>query len=135
MNSGQKPSDLRKMIADYMEAGFLDNIVDMYKHDSSLYALLGDLIQDERVRVRIGVTAMVEELKLIDCNNISKAVPCLIPLLESDAPVVRGDAANLLGIIGDMRVIGHLEKALADENSYVRQIAREAIEQLTREQL
>jgi hypothetical protein len=29
--------DLEKMIADYMEGGLLDNIVDMFKHDKGLY--------------------------------------------------------------------------------------------------
>lgn len=134
MNEMKRYSDLKNMIADYMEAGFLDNIVDMYKHDSNLYMLLGDLIQDERVRVRIGVTALVEELKSSDFRNISKAVPNLVPLLKNDVPVVRGDAANLLGIIGGQLMISHLEKALSDENPDVRLIAKEAIEEIKRDQ-
>lgn len=135
MDEKMMVSDLIAMIADHMEAGFLDNIVDMYKHDSSLYLLLGDLIQDKRVRVRIGITALVEELKFSDFKNISKAVPNLVPLLDNDASVVRGDAVNLLGIIGDLRTISHLEKALSDENPDVRLIAKEAIEEMKRQQI
>ena len=50
--------DMKKMIADYMENGLLDNIIDMFKRDDSLYAYVGDLLTDERMRVRIGITAL-----------------------------------------------------------------------------
>lgn len=123
---------LKTVIADYMEAGFLENIVDMFRHDSSLYSLVGDLIQDERVRVRVGVTAMIEELTACDRINVSKAVRNLLPLLSHKEPVVRGDASNLLGIIGDKSAIPLLESALMDENPDVRMIAKEALEELRR---
>lgn len=121
---------MRSLIADHMEAGFLDNIVDMFRHDSSLYGLVGELIQDERVRVRVGVTAMIEELKSRDSDNLSKAVEPLLPLLEHGEAFVRGDAANLLGIAGNESVIPFLERALSDENQNVRLIAQEAIEEI-----
>ncbi len=124
--------DLRSMIADYMEKGFLENIIDMYKHDSGLYALIGELIQDERMRVRIGVTALMEELKIHDKGNASKAVSNLLPLLSHDDPVVRGDASNLLGIIRDKSAMPFLEKLLTDVNPNVRIIAKEAIEEIKR---
>jgi hypothetical protein len=53
VNGRTTGTDMSSMIADYMEKGFLDNIIDMFTHDSTLYALIGHLIQDERVRVRI----------------------------------------------------------------------------------
>ncbi len=125
-------SDISSMIADYMEKGFLDNIVDMFKHDSALYELTGDLIRDERLRVRIGVTALVEELKVRDMRNISLALPGLLPLINHGNPVVRGDVSNLLGIIGDREAVPFLEKLLADEDANVRLITREAIEEIKR---
>ncbi len=112
-----------------MEAGFLENIIDMFRHDSSLYSLVGDLIQDERVRVRMGVTAMMEELKVRDPGNISRAVSSLLPLLDHEEDFVRGDAVNLLGIAGGESALPFLEKALTDKNPNVRLIAREAIEE------
>jgi len=118
------------LIADHMEDGFLENIIDMFRHDSSLYLLIGNLIQDERVRVRIGITALLEELKKIDAGNISKAVPGLVPLLSAPEPFVRGDAANLLGIIGDRSAVPFLEKLLKDENENVSMTAREAIDDI-----
>ncbi len=124
-------SNLRSMIADYMEAGFLENIIDMFKHDKELYALVGELIQDERVKVRIGITALMEDLKIRDGGNIARAIPHLVPLLKHDDPVVRGDAANLLGIIRDKAAIPFLKKLLFDENPDVKLLAKEAIEEIS----
>lgn len=118
------------LIADHMENGFLENIIDMFRHDSGLYQLIGDLIQDERVRVRIGTTALMEELKKLDAENITMAVHNLLPILAHTEPFMRGDAANLLGIIGDRRALPSLENLLADENENVRLIAKEAIEEI-----
>lgn len=128
----EKNSDqsLIALIADHMENGFLENIIDMFKHDNGLYRLVGSLIQDERVRVRIGITALIEELKKLDAGNIALALPGLLPLLSSPEPFVRGDAANLLGIIGDRSAVPFLEKLLKDENEYVSMTAREALDDI-----
>lgn len=125
-----RQSDLQQMIADYMENGFLDNIIDMFRHDSSLYDLIGTLIQDERVRVRIGITALMEELKRLDPANIVSAQKNLIPLLAHTDAVVRGDAANLIGIIGDRSSLPFLKQCLPDIHEGVRTIAEEAIAQI-----
>jgi len=123
-------SDLEQMIADYMENGFLDNIIDMFRHDNSLYDLIGTLIQDDRVRVRIGITALMEELKRLDPANIIRAQKNLLPLLDHAVAVVRGDAANLIGIIGDRGSLPFLEQCLLDVHEGVRIVAREAIAQV-----
>jgi HEAT repeat protein len=121
---------LLPMIADYMEKGFLENIVDMFRHDGKLYSLVGELIQDERVRVRIGVTALMEELSVLDASNVPAAVSPLLPLLDHENPVVRGDVSNILGIIGDKSILPFLEKGLNDSNHNVRLILAEAIEEI-----
>ncbi|MHB8883353.1 MAG: HEAT repeat domain-containing protein [Thermodesulfovibrionales bacterium] len=122
--------ELGKMLADYMENGFLDNIIDMFRHDRSLYPLVADLIRDERIRVRIGTTALLEELSRIDRANIAEAVPNILPLLEAADPVVRGDAVNLLGIIGHRTAVPFLEKMLHDEDKNVRILAQEALKDI-----
>ena len=123
---------LLSMIADYMEKGFLENIVDMFRHDSKLYSLVGELTQDERVRVRIGVTALLEELSSLDAGNVRAAVPRLLPLLQHDNPVVRGDVSNILGIIGDKSILPFLEKVLNDSDPNVNLIIGEAIAEIRR---
>ncbi len=127
---GSPQTDLRQMIADYMENGFLDNIIDMFRHDSSLYDLVGALIQDERVRVRIGITALMEELKRLDPADVVRAEGNLLPLLAHADAVVRGDAANLIGIIGDIDSLPYLRQCLTDADENVRIIAEEAVAQL-----
>ena len=131
MQGGQQ-SDLLQMISAYMEKGFLENIIDMYRHDATLYRLIGELIQDERVRVRLGTTALIEELKRLDPGNISLALESLHPLLDHPDAVVRGDSANLVGVIGDSEFIPHLERLLSDQNDNVRVIAKEAIAEITK---
>jgi HEAT repeat protein len=121
--------DLKKMIGDYMEGGYLDNIIDMFKHDESLYEYVGYLMTDERMRVRIGVTALIETLRE-DSGNVGKAVPYIVPLLKNENPVMRGDAAYLLGIIGDKDAIPYLEEMLNDEDGNVSLIAKEAIDDI-----
>lgn len=123
---------LVSMIADHMEQGFLENIIDMFIHDSSLYSLVGELIQDERVRVRVGITAMMEDLASRDSSHILKAAPSLLPLLSHEEDVVRGDAANLLGIIGCKDALPLLQKMTSDKNPNIRLIAGEAIEDIRR---
>ncbi|MFZ5907530.1 MAG: HEAT repeat domain-containing protein [Nitrospirota bacterium] len=122
--------DLKKMIADYMENGLLDNIIDMYKHDKSLYEYIGYLMSDERMRVRIGATALIETMKDEDPENVSRALPSILPLLSKEDPVTRGDIAYLLGVIGDKETIPYLNELLNDEDMNVRTIAQEAIEQI-----
>jgi len=125
-----EPFDLKTMIADHMENGFLENIIDMFKHDKKLYAYIGDLLQDERMRVRLGVSALIETLKREDSANVIQAIPFILPLLKNQNPMIRGDAAYLLGIIGQQDTIPFLHEAINDENADVRIIAQEAIEEI-----
>lgn len=127
---GSGPFDLKTMIADYLENGFLENIIDMFKYDKSLYAYIGDLMQDERMRVRLGVSALIETLQREDSVNVIQAIPSILPLLKNQNPMIRGDAAYLLGIIGQQDTIPFLHETMIDENTDVRIIAQEAIEDI-----
>jgi hypothetical protein len=127
---GSDTFDMKKMLADYMENGLLDNIVDMFKHDKNLYIYIGSLIADERIRVRIGTTALLEILNKEAGEHIHEAVPSVLPLLKDQNPVIRGDAANLLGIIGDTQTIPFLEELMTDEDQNVRIIAKESIDDI-----
>jgi len=121
---------LKKMIADYMENGFLENIIDMFKHDLSLYALVGELMKDERLMVRIGISALLETLKKEEPENISRVIPSILPLLKDPNPVLRSDSAYFLGIIGDKDALPFLTEATNDEDENVRIFAKEAIEEI-----
>ncbi len=124
-----------KMIADHMENGFLDNIVDMFKHDKSLYPLIGELLGDERSRVRIGVVALVETLQEEDNEHVITAIPNIAKLLKDSNPTIRGDAAYLLGIIGHKNALKYLNDAVFDHNELVRETVLEAIAELEKEEI
>jgi len=130
MSNNTDNFDIKKLIADYMEDGMLDNIVDMFKHDNSLYAYIGELMTDERIMVRIGVSALIETLRKEDSENVLRALPSIIPLLEDQSPMIRGDAAYLLGIIGHTDAIPLLKKSLHDEHAHIKTIAKEALEEI-----
>lgn len=124
------PTDMKIMIADYMEKGYLENIIDMFKHDECMYAYVGDLIKDERLIVRIGVSALIDTLKEEDSEHISKAIPSILPLLKDANPVVRSDAAYFLGMIGHREVLSLLRETANDQDENVRVIVKEAIEEI-----
>jgi HEAT repeat protein len=119
-----------KMVADYMEKGFLENIVDMFKHDRKMFSMLADLIRDERIRVRIGATALVEELLREDPEHVREALPYLLPLLKDENPTVRGDAANLVALLAPERAKQYLQPLTEDPNHEVAVFVKELLEEL-----
>jgi len=121
---------MNKLIADYMENGFLENIADMFTHDKTLYPMIGELLGDERSRVRLGAVALVEMLLEKDIDNVVKAIPGIAEVLKNHSPTLRGDAAYLLGIIGHNDAMPFLTEALNDENELVRQTIKESVEEI-----
>jgi HEAT repeat protein len=113
-----------------MEGGFLENIIDMFRHDRGLYSLLDGLMSDERSRVRIGTVALVETLRDEHYEDIVGTIPKLCRLLKDPNPMVRADAAHLLGVIGHRDAVPYLKEAAEDETEAVRQVIRETIEEL-----
>lgn len=130
MENQQEIESTLKMIADYMDGGYLDNIIDMFKHDKNYFPYIGTLLGDERMAVRIGATALIETLKDEDPENVLTSVPGIAKLLKGPDAVIRGDAAYLLGIIGHKDALPFLEEALDDENDLVRETVEEAIEEI-----
>jgi len=130
MGNHQETASTLKMLADYMENGFLDNIVDMFKHDKRYYPLIGELLGDERSRVRIGTFALVETLKTEDDDNVLLAIPGIAKLLNDPNATIRGDAAYLLGVIGHKGALPFLVSASDDEHDLVRETIEEAIKDI-----
>jgi HEAT repeat protein len=118
------------LIAEYMEKGFLENIIDMFRHDRGLYEKLPGLMADERSRVRLGTVALVESLMEAHRDEIASSIPAIAGLLGHRNPLVRADAAYLLGVIGRGDAIPYLEAARGDEVRQVRDIVEETINEL-----
>ena len=115
-------------VAEFLGRGLLDVLVDLFKSDPALYALLGELLASPEMGVRLGTSALVEELAVSDPDRRPLAASALAPLLGGDDPVRRGDAAWLLGFVGGEAELAALEAiAVQDPNADVREAAAEAV--------
>ncbi|MGB5883263.1 MAG: HEAT repeat domain-containing protein [Desulfobulbales bacterium] len=121
--------DLLKIIGDFLELGHVENIVAMFKQDTSLYSLTGDLIRDERFSVRLGTAVLFEELVAMRPDETSLAIPFLLPLLQEENPLLRGEAATILGIIGSPDALQHLRQLANDPDPQVLEIITDIINQ------
>lgn len=121
---------MKAMLIDYMGRGFLENIIALFKQDRSLYRFIADMLGDENLRVRLGVTALVEEFVGSHQEELRAAVPGIIELLKHENPTIRGDAASVLGIIKDPAAIDALRACLHDVHAGVREVARDALSEI-----
>ena len=123
-------SEMKSMLIEYMDKGFLENIIAMFKQDSSLYRFIADMLGDDNLRVRLGATALVEELAGDHLQELRAAVPGIIGLLTHENPTIRGDAVSALGIIKDPSAISALRACLQDVHPGVREVARDALSEM-----
>ena len=114
--------ELLKVIGDFLEMGHVENIVAMFKKDDSLYGLTGDLLRDERFAVRLGMAVLFEELVRLRPHDTSKAIGSLLPLLTETVPVLRGEAATILGIINTDEALHTLKPLRNDPDPQVAEI-------------
>jgi hypothetical protein len=121
--------DLCKVIGDFLELGHVENIMAMFKKDCKLYGLTGDLLRDERFTVRLGVAVLFEELAIIKPDDVVLAIPALVPLLKETNPILRGEAATILGIIGGAEAIENLQLLLNDPDQQVLEIVTDVLQQ------
>jgi HEAT repeat protein len=101
----------------------------MFKQDRSLYSLTGELIRDERFTVRLGVAVLFEELAALRPDDLHLAIPDLLPLLEESNPILRGEAATILGIIGGGEAIANLRTLQNDPDQQVLEIVNDILAQ------
>ena len=123
-------SELKKVIADFLEMGHVENIFEMFKQDSRYYDWVGELLDDERFSVRLGIAVLFEDLKIHCAGDIHLAVPALCRALDNGPAHVRGEAVNVLGIIGNAEARLCVNRALQDESPQVREVARDVLEEL-----
>ena len=120
-------AELLTVIADFLEMGHVENIMAMFKQDASLYALSGELLRDERFMVRMGMAVLFEELKIIRPQEVVLAIPALLPILAEETPWMRGEAVNLLAIIGTPEALAHLKALANDPEPQIREMVRDIL--------
>ena len=132
--AGKTVSDgeLLQVIADFLHMGHVENIVAMYKQESRYYDWTGTLLTDERFAVRLGVCVLFEYLIEDRPEDVALAIPSLVRQLEHEESWVRGEAVNVLGIIGSREALSWVEKMTVDPDNQVVEIARDILQQAGR---
>ena len=125
----QKPNavsdkELKMVIADFLDQGHVENIVAMFRREPMYYAWTGDILRDERLSVRLGISVLFEELQQIQPEKLELAIPSLIELLTADQPLLRGEAISLLGIIGGQEAMDLVRLQVHDPDPQVREMVQ-----------
>jgi len=123
----KEQAELIAVIADFLEMGHVENIMAMFKQDTSLYALSGELLRDERFMVRMGMAVLFEELKALRPQEVTLAIPALLPILGEETPWMRGEAVNLLGIIGTPEALAYIKPLADDREAQIREMVQDIL--------
>ena len=122
--------DLLGVIKDFLEMGHVDNIVAMFHRNHEYYQWTGEILDDERFNVRLGVSVLFEELRKREPKELERAVPSLLPLLQSAKPHIRGEAVSILGIIGSGAACDAVKTMLDDEQPQICEIAADILAEM-----
>lgn len=130
--------ELLSVIKDFLEMGYVDNIVAMFDQEPRYLTWSGNILEDERFAVRLGVSVLFEELKARHPKNpewLHPAIAALVPLLDSGQPLIRGEALSVLAIIDGPGLAGHIHKMLTDDDPQIREIAEDIMESISQAQV
>jgi HEAT repeat protein len=122
--------EMKEMLIDYMGRGFLENIIALFKQDATLFTFVADMMGAENLQVRLGATALIEDLADDHREELKASVPGLIGLLGHENPTIRGDAAAAPGIIKDKAARGALRASLKDVHAGVREAVLDALNEI-----
>lgn len=121
-------SELKKVVADFLEMGHVENIVSMFKKEPLYFEWTGEILQDERFNVRLGLTILFEELQSQGVNYMTRAIPSLKILLDHESSLMRGEAIGILGIIGNSEALRLIRSMQEDPNPQVREMVALVLE-------
>jgi HEAT repeats len=121
--------ELKKVIKDFLEMGHVENIVAMFRREPLYYSWTGDILDDERFNVRLGVSVLFEELQAIQPEKLGLAVPSLRRLMRHESSLIRGEAISVLGIVGTDEAIALVQEMIYDSNPQVREMAELVLEE------
>ncbi|HSO09700.1 MAG TPA: HEAT repeat domain-containing protein [Desulfoprunum sp.] len=122
--------ELKRVIADFLDMGHVDNIVAMFRREPRYYDWTGEILADRRFAVRLGISILFEELKSLQPEELALAIPSLRRVLDSEEPLLRGEAVSILGIIGTAEAVELVRAGLSDPNPQVREMAALVLDEL-----
>ncbi len=121
--------ELKKVIADFLDQGHVENIVAMFRREPKYYAWTGEILRDERFSVRLGVSVLFEELQALQADKTALAIPSLAELLLAEEPLWRGEAVSILGIIGTPEAFALILPLRHDPSAQVREMVELVLEE------
>lgn len=121
--------ELRKVIADFLEMGHVENIVAMFKQEPRYYQWVGTLLEDERFAVRLGVSVLFEYLIEDRPDQVHLAIPSLATAIKHETAWVRGEAVSVLAIIGSSEAVALVKTMVDDPATQVADLARDILEE------
>lgn len=120
--------ELKTVIADFLDMGHVDNIIAMFKQEPAYYSWTGEILDDDRFAVRLGVSVLFEELKKVRPNDIHLAVPSLSRQAKHSSALIRGEAVSVLGIIGSDEALAYVRNAQDDPDPQIREIVLDILQ-------
>ena len=93
---GDDIREFTQLLGDDLAAGETDKVTTLFQYNNMLYETVGNLIKDERMLVRIGLSMVMDDLIETRPDDVHLALPVLIPLLADESPTVRGDVIDLI---------------------------------------
>ena len=127
MTTEVSDNELKKVIADFLEMGHVENIVSMFKRYPEYYDWTGDLLKDDRFNVRLGLTIAFEELQALVPHETPRAIASLSSLLRHESPLIRGEAIGILGIIASREALQLIEQMRGDSSPQVQEMIELAL--------
>lgn len=121
-------TELQSVIADFLAMGHVDNIIAMFRVEPRYYSWVGTLLGDERFSVRLGLAVLFEYLVPERPEEVLLAVPALKEQLSSTTDWIRGEAVNLLGIIGSDEALALIRTMQDDPSPQVKEIVYDILE-------
>ena len=123
-------AELKQVIGDFLDMGHVDNITAMFRQEPRYFGWTGEILNDPRFQVRLGVSVLFEELRLVQPDKIDLAIPSLLALLHAEPPApsyARGEAVSVLAIIGSKAAMIAVQAMAADPDPVVAEVARDIL--------
>ncbi len=127
----ESPTGMADYFADLFHQGQREKIQNMVLAQDTLSTHLFLLAADinRGMDIRIGVGAIMEELA--DRGRLKNKLKFIIELTRNPDPTIRADGAHYLALSRSDQSIEQLQNLLNDENAMVREVAKDALEELT----
>ncbi|PID72511.1 MAG: PBS lyase [Desulfobulbus propionicus] len=121
-------TELRQVIADFLAMGHVDNILAMFRQEPRYNGWVSELLLDERFAVRLGLAVLYEQLVIErPPEELHLALESLRIALQHEQEWVRGEAVNLLGILGTQESHALVQTLADDPSPQVREVVQDVL--------